>query len=58
MQHALIPDGEQTLQAALVKLAYEWQTSFGNGYPLEPIGDPVKISTALISKWGRFFGAC
>ena len=58
MQHALVPNGEQTLSAALVKLAYEWQTSFGNGYPLEPIGDPVTISTALVSKWRRFFVTC
>ena len=43
---------------ALVKLAYEFQTAFGNGYALEPVGDPAAVSAALISKWGRFFTAC
>ena len=57
-QLALAHDGEQSLEAELVKLAYEWQTSFGNGYSTEPTGDPVQISTTLISKWGRFFSAC
>ena len=84
----------------LVKLAYEWQTSFqssnknsnkngksksnkndkskskngkreeegygdGDGeghdyhdHPTEPVGDPAVVSTALITKWGRYFSAC
>eukprot|EP01050_Picozoa_sp_SAG11_P009784 SAG11_NODE_945_length_6430_cov_8.027800_1_plen_178_part_00 len=47
-----------TLNAELVKLAYEWQTSFGNGYPMEPVGESVGVSTVLISKWRRFFSTC
>ena len=67
MQHALAavakhgpaaePDNDP-LNAALVKLAYEFQTAFGNGYPTEPVGDPALVSAALIAKWGHFFAAC
>jgi hypothetical protein len=75
------------LNDELVKLAYEWQTSFqssnknnkskskskngkqeqekadGEGHdyhdhPTEPVGDPAVVSTALITKWGRYFSAC
>jgi hypothetical protein len=90
------------LNDELVKLAYEWQTSFQNSnkssksnknsnkndkskngkreeegdgdgdgevhdyhdyhdyhdHPTEPVGDPVVVSTALITKWGRYFSAC
>ena len=46
------------MSAKLVKHAYEWQTAFGNGYPTEPAGDVVAVSTAVMSKWGHFFGAC
>jgi hypothetical protein len=47
-----------SLKPALVTLAYEFQTAFGNEYPVEPVGDPAVVSAALISKWGRFFSAC
>jgi alpha-N-acetylglucosaminidase len=47
-----------SLNPALITLAYEFQTAFGNGYPMEPVGDPAVVSAALISKWGRFFSAC
>ena len=46
------------LQAGLVKLAFEFQTAFGNGFPVEPVGDPAAISAILIVKWGRFFTTC
>ena len=39
-------------------MAFEFQTSFGNGYPVEPVGDPAVISAILIVKWGRFFTTC
>ena len=42
----------------LVKLAFGWQTAFGNGYPTEAVGDAVSVSTHLVAKWGRFFSAC
>ena len=66
-QHALAAIAEygpaatadpEKIQTALVALAYEFQTSFGNGYSMEPAGDPAAISAALISKWGRFFATC
>ena len=47
-----------TLNDDLVKLAYGWQTTFGNGHPTEPVGDPATLSRALITKWGRFFALC
>jgi hypothetical protein len=49
---------QKAMNAKLAKLAFEWQTSFGNGYPTEPVGDCVVESTKLISKWGHFFDAC
>ena len=51
-------DPEDGLQLKLVKLAYEWQTAFGNGYPTEAVGDSVAVSTALLAKWGHFFASC
>jgi alpha-N-acetylglucosaminidase len=41
-----------------VKLAFEFQTAFGNGYPTEPVEDVVDVSTELIKKWGLYFRAC
>ena len=56
MQH---PDPEDpSLNAALVTLAYDFQTDFGNGYPMEPVCDPASVSVALVAKYGRFFTAC
>ena len=52
------PFDQREMGARLIQLAYEWQTTFGNGYPTQPVGDAVKVSTALISAWGRFFSAC
>jgi hypothetical protein len=84
------------LNDELVKLAYEWQTSFQNSnkssksnknsnkndkskskngkreeegdgdgevhdyhdHPTEPVGDPVVVAPARITKWGRYFSAC
>ena len=46
------------LNGELVKLAHGWQTTFGNGHPTEPVGDPAVVSKALISKWARFFAPC
>jgi hypothetical protein len=40
------------------KLAYEWQTDWGNKYPTEPVGDPAESSRALHSKYARFFISC
>ena len=40
------------------KLAYEWQTAFGNKYPTEPAGDPVKVSAALRAKYASSFARC
>lgn len=58
---AATPDPENlntTKDARLAMLAYKFQTAFGNGYPLDPVGDPAVVSAALLSKWGRFFTAC
>ena len=52
------PFNQNALHTKLVNLAYQWQTSFGNGYPTQPVGDPATVSKDLVSKWGRFFGAC
>ena len=40
------------------KLAYDWQTSWGNKYPTEPVGEPVAPSRALYAKYARFFASC
>jgi hypothetical protein len=55
---ATIAGKEDELNDNLVKLAYSWQTTFGNGYPTEPVGDPVVVSRALILKWRHFFSQC
>ena len=55
---ATIAGKEDELNDNLVKLAYRWQTTFGNGYPTEPVGDPAVVSQALILKWRRFFSPC
>jgi alpha-N-acetylglucosaminidase len=52
------PFNIEATKAQRVKLAYEWQTDFGNSYPTTPESDPVTVSTALTAKWGGFFGAC
>jgi alpha-N-acetylglucosaminidase len=52
------PFDQREMDARLIELAYEWQTAFGNGYPTEPVGDAVNVSTTLISTWGHFFHAC
>jgi hypothetical protein len=46
------------LHDELVKLAFTWQTTYGNGYPTDASGDPMAISTALISKYKHYFAAC
>jgi hypothetical protein len=53
----------QTLKAAMdmrqAKLAYDWQTDFGgNKYPTEPVGDSVKVSQALRTKYASYFASC
>ena len=50
------------------KLAYDFQTGFigqpqggsskSGTYPLEPVGDPVKISQALMDKYAGYFASC
>jgi alpha-N-acetylglucosaminidase len=40
------------------RLAFEWQTAFGNGYPTAPAGDPVAVSARMRAKWAPFFSAC
>jgi alpha-N-acetylglucosaminidase len=42
------------------KLAYDWQTAFGEAspYPTEPVGDPVTVSEALRLKYARYFASC
>ena len=40
------------------RLAFEWQTAFGNGYPTSPAGDAVAVSTRMRDKWGPFFSKC
>eukprot|EP01045_Picozoa_sp_COSAG04_P035789 COSAG04_NODE_8415_length_979_cov_1.267045_1_plen_48_part_00 len=40
------------------KLAYDWQTDWGNKYPTEPVGEPVAPSRALHAKYARFFASC
>jgi alpha-N-acetylglucosaminidase len=40
------------------KLAYEWQTNFGNIGSTEPTGDPVNVSTALRAKYSFYFAGC
>eukprot|EP01052_Picozoa_sp_SAG31_P001184 SAG31_NODE_39_length_31377_cov_5.971482_15_plen_665_part_00 len=52
------PFDQLEMDTRLIKLAYEWQTAFGNGYPTQPVGDAAKVSAALISTWGRFFSEC
>ena len=47
-----------SLAPALATLAYEFQTAFGNGFPMLPAGDPAVVSAALISKYGHYFSAC
>jgi hypothetical protein len=52
------PFDNGSMHSKLVRLAYEWQTAFGNTYPTEPESDPVTVSTGLIAKWGNFFHKC
>ena len=40
------------------KLAYEWQTDFGNIGPTQPIGDPIGVSTVLRAKYSFYFASC
>ena len=40
------------------KLAFEWQTDFGNIGPTEPVGDPVAVSSAMRAKYAGFFEGC
>eukprot|EP01052_Picozoa_sp_SAG31_P026067 SAG31_NODE_2335_length_5925_cov_3.925506_6_plen_359_part_00 len=40
------------------KLAYEWQTDFGNIGPTHPNGDPVRLSTELHAKYSVYFVGC
>ena len=41
------------------RLAYEWQTSFGDHrYTTTPVGDAVEISHALRDKYAGFFASC
>ena len=47
-----------TASAAYASRMFTWQTTFGNGYPTEPEGDAVVVSTALRSKYAPFFSSC
>ncbi len=38
--------------------AYTFQNTFGNPYPLNPVGDPVVISKAMYAKYAPFYAAC
>ena len=40
------------------KLAFDWQTDFGNIGPTEPAGDPVEVSAGLMQKYTGFFEGC
>ena len=40
------------------KLAYEWQTDFGNIGPTQPIGDPIGVSVAPRAKYSVYFASC
>ena len=39
-------------------LAATWQNTFGNGYPLAPVGDAVQVSKAMYAKYAPFYAAC
>lgn len=42
------------------KLAYDWQTSFGNDskYPTMPVGNAVAVSKSLLDKYASYFASC
>ena len=40
------------------KLAFDWQTDFGNIGPTEPVGDPLEVSAALRHKYSGTFAGC
>lgn len=39
-------------------LAYNFQTSYPNTYPVTPVGDPVTISQAMYNKYSSYYAAC
>ena len=55
---ASVAGKEHNLNDNLVKLAHSWQTTFGNAFPTDPVGDPVVVSRALIFTWGQYFTQC
>jgi hypothetical protein len=46
------------MKKRLSKLAYDWQTAFGNKYPTAATGDPVAESTVMRVKYGHYFASC
>ena len=40
------------------KLAYEWQTDFGNIGAVQPTSDPISVSTELRAKYSDYFASC
>lgn len=40
------------------KLAYDWQTDFGNIGLTHPVGDPASVSTKLRAKYAIYFASC
>ena len=46
------------VSVAYAAMAFTWQTTFGNGYPIEPVGDAVAVSTALRNEYAPFFVGC
>ena len=52
------PFDDAAASAAYAAEVFRWQTTFGNGYPTEPVGDAVAVAAALREKYAPFFSAC
>jgi hypothetical protein len=44
--------------ASFTAMVFRWQTTFGNGYPIEPVGDAVAVATELRATYASFFSGC
>jgi hypothetical protein len=52
------PFSAHRVRDAEAKLAYDWQTDFGNIGPTSPVGDPVVVSAEMRAKYAQYFTIC
>jgi hypothetical protein len=52
------PFNTTAIAKSYAQLAYRWQTDYPSKYPIDPVGDPVAVSTELYNKYLRYFHAC